>query len=161
MIMAATKASTLRVTRETPTLRELTTQKLREAILTAHFKPNERLVERNLCEQTGVSRSSVREALRQLEAEGLVERQGAKGLFVASLSLDAARQIYEVRAAIEAAMANRFAERASAADLAALRHALRRVSRAAESALAVITDEDVENCWRSQHPSTRPKEQSA
>jgi len=129
--MAATKASALRVARETPTLRERTTQKLRDAILTMHFKPNERLVERDLCEQTGVSRSSVREALRQLEAEGLVERQGATGLFVASLSLDAARQIYEVRAAIEAAMARRFVERASVEDLAALRHAMRALETAA------------------------------
>lgn len=122
--MAARRASALRVARETPTLRELTTQKLRDAIVTAHFKPSERLIERELCEQTGVSRSCVREALRHLEAEGLVERQGAKGLFVASLSPEEARQIYEVRAALEAAMGRQFVARASAADLSALGQAL-------------------------------------
>lgn len=131
--MTARKASALRVARETATLRELTAQKLREAILTAHFKPNERLVERDLCEQTGVSRSSVREALRHLEAEGLVQRQGAKGLFVSSLSPEEARQIYEVRAAIEAAMGRRFAERASGADLAALRQTLAALEQTASA----------------------------
>jgi GntR family transcriptional regulator, trigonelline degradation regulator len=130
--MVATKTSTLRVAREQPTLRELTTQKLRDAILKMHFKPNERLVERDLCEQTGVSRTSVREALRHLEAEGLVER-GAKGLFVASLSPEEAAQIYEVRAAIEAAMARRFAERATSPDLAALGEAMRALESAAEA----------------------------
>src|SRR5687767_4159664 len=64
----------LRVARELPTLRDLTTDKLREAIMAQRFKPGQHLVERDLCEQTGVSRSSVREALRHLEAEGLVER---------------------------------------------------------------------------------------
>src|SRR5262245_22656466 len=91
----------LRIARDLPTLRDLTTDKLREAIMTQRFKPGQHLVERDLCEQTGVSRSSVREALRHLEAEGLVERRGNRGLFVASITADEARQIYEVRAAIE------------------------------------------------------------
>jgi len=114
----------LRVVKETTTLRELTAQKLREAILAGVLKPRQRLVERELCAQTGVSRSSLREALRHLEAEGLVERRDAGGLFVAALSADEARQIYEVRAAIEAAMGRRFAERASERDRAALQTAL-------------------------------------
>ena len=86
--------SELAVVRDAPTLRELTTAKLREAILSLHFKPDQHLVERELCEQTGVSRTSVREALRQLEAEGLVERRGHRGLFVASVTAEEARQIY-------------------------------------------------------------------
>jgi DNA-binding GntR family transcriptional regulator len=118
------------VARDTPTLRELTTAKLREAILSLHFKPDQHLVERELCERTGVSRTSVREALRQLEAEGLVERRGNRGLFVTSLTPEEARQVYEVRAALEPEMARLFAERATARDLQALEGAFRQLEKA-------------------------------
>src|SRR5215471_4456604 len=108
--------SELAVARDVLTLRELTTAKLRDAILSLHFKPGQHLVERELCEQTGVSRTSVREALRQLEAERLVERRASRGLFVASVTAEEARQIYEVRAALEPEMARLFAETAAARD---------------------------------------------
>ena len=124
--------SELAVVRDAPTLRELTTAKLREAILSLHFKPDQHLVERELCEQTGVSRTSVREALRQLEAEGLVERRGHRGLFVASVTREEARQIYEVRAALEPEMARLFAERAGVRDLEALQDAFRQLERSAQ-----------------------------
>jgi GntR family transcriptional regulator, trigonelline degradation regulator len=128
----------LRVARDLPTLRDLTTDKLREAIMAQRFKPGQHLVERDLCEQTGVSRSSVREALRHLEAEGLVERRGNRGLFVASITADEARQIYEVRAAIEPEMARLFAARAGEDDLAALQASLAAMERAIRS--RVIAD---------------------
>jgi GntR family transcriptional regulator, trigonelline degradation regulator len=120
----------LRVARDLPTLRDLTTGKLREAIMAQRFKPGQHLVERDLCEQTGVSRSSVREALRHLEAEGLVERRGNRGLFVASITADEARQIYEVRAALEPEMARLFAARATDDDLAMLQASLAGMERA-------------------------------
>ena len=123
----------LAVARDTPTLRELTTTKLREAILSLHFKPDQHLVERELCEETGVSRTSVREALRQLEAEGLVERRGKRGLFVSSVTTDEARQVYEVRAALEPEMARLFAERATARDLKALEGAFRELEKAGQN----------------------------
>ena len=122
----------LAVTRDTPTLRELTTAKLREAILSLHFKPDQHLVERELCEETGVSRTSVREALRQLEAEGLVERRGNRGLFVTATTSEEARQVYEVRAALEPEMARLFAERAEARDLKALENAFQDLEKAGQ-----------------------------
>jgi len=128
----------LRVARDLPTLRDLTTEKLREAIMVQRFKPGQHLVERDLCEQTGVSRSSVREALRHLEAEGLVERRGNRGLFVASITADEARQIYEVRAAIEPEMARLFAARATKDDIALLQSSLAGMERAIRS--RVIAD---------------------
>src|SRR5438067_1216231 len=103
----------LRVSRDAPTLRELTTETIRDAILRMHFRPGQRLVERQLCADTGVSRTSIREALRQLEAEGLVERAPGRGLLVAAISMDEARQIYEVRAALEPTFARLFVKRAT------------------------------------------------
>jgi len=122
--MTSDAPTDMRVARDQPTLRDLTTDKLREAIMTQRFKPGHHLVERDLCEQTGVSRSSVREALRHLEAEGLIERRRGRGLYVAAITVDEARQIYEVRAAIEPEMARLFAIRATDAHLAALSNAL-------------------------------------
>ncbi|WP_322092030.1 GntR family transcriptional regulator [Paraburkholderia bannensis] len=99
--------TTLRVERPAATLRELTLQKMRQAILDAHFAPGERLVERTLCEELGVSRSVVREVLRHLEAEGIVDTLPNQGPIVARLDASTAAQIYEIRALVEgdAAMA--------------------------------------------------------
>lgn len=128
--------TSLRVKKDTPTLRELTTRKLREAILDLRFKPGEHLVERTLCNETGVSRSCLREALRHLESEGLVERVGGRGLVVASVSPDEARQIYEVRAALEPEIGRLFAERADDHDFEAVFSVLDRME-------AAITAKDV------------------
>ena len=95
-------AISLKINRATKTLRELTYDKMRQAIFAAHFKPGDRLVERTLCEELGVSRTVVREVLRQLEAEGLVETIPHQGPIVARLDGDKAQQIYEVRGLLEA-----------------------------------------------------------
>ena len=66
--------SDLRIARQSATLRALVEEKLRSAIVTGLFPPGQRLVERKLCELTGVGRTSIREGLRQLEAEGCASR---------------------------------------------------------------------------------------
>ncbi|MEC5406412.1 GntR family transcriptional regulator [Paraburkholderia sp. MPAMCS5] len=97
----------LKVERRTTTLRELVLEKMRAAILDAHFRPGERLVERSLCEELGVSRTVVREVLRHLETEGLVDSIPNQGPIVAMLDARTAAEIYEIRALLEgeAAMA--------------------------------------------------------
>src|SRR6188472_1659608 len=55
-----------------PTLRAMVLERLRRAIISGVFKPGQRLVERTLCDQLGVSRSVIREVIRHLDAEGLV-----------------------------------------------------------------------------------------
>jgi DNA-binding GntR family transcriptional regulator len=123
----------LKVTKDTATLRELATNQLRKAIVSLHFKPGEHLVERDLVVATGVSRTCVREALRHLEAEGLVERRANRGLFVAAVGPDEARQIYEIRAALEPAMAQHFVARASPKHVRELRAALRKVKATSQA----------------------------
>ena len=114
----------LKVDREIRTLRALALEKLRDAIVGFQFKPGDRLVERSLVEQLGVSRTVVREVLRHLEAEGLVESVPNQGPIVARLTESAAQQIYELRSILEAAAARACAESGSEEDFAKLAAAL-------------------------------------
>ena len=93
---------------ETPpqTLREIVLERMRGAILSGRFKSGERLVERTLCDQLGVSRSVVREAIRYLEAEGLVEIMANKGPMVARMDWAQAAQIYDIRMLLEQSAAS-------------------------------------------------------
>jgi DNA-binding GntR family transcriptional regulator len=122
--------TSLRVSRNTVTLRQQVLEVLRSAIINNQFRPGDRLVERELCELTGVSRTSVREALRHLESEGLVQSLPNKGPIVATLDLRQAGQIFEVRAALEGLAGRLFAERATAAHRENLRAALALLERA-------------------------------
>lgn len=99
------------VERNTKTLRQLALEKLREAILRFHFMPGDRLVERELCKQLGVSRSVVREVIRHLEAEGLVETIPNQGPAVARLDPAKVEQIYDIRSMLEAMAAATCARR--------------------------------------------------
>ncbi|KRR22785.1 GntR family transcriptional regulator [Bradyrhizobium lablabi] len=92
--------STLRI-EDVPTVRAIVAQKLREAIMSGTLKPGQRLVERELCEMMGVSRPSIREALRVLEADGLVNTVPHRGPVVSTISLEEAKQLYAARAVLE------------------------------------------------------------
>jgi DNA-binding GntR family transcriptional regulator len=92
--------ATLRI-EDVPTVRAIVAQKLREAIMSGNLKPGQRLVERELCEMMGVSRPSIREALRALEADGLVNTVPHRGPVVSTISLEEARQLYAARAVLE------------------------------------------------------------
>ena len=100
-------------------------RKLREAIGAGFFQPGDRLVEADLCNQLGISRASVREALRSLEARRLIEIVPNKGPIVPILTFDEAKQIYDVRALLEGEASALFSQRASKASLAAMRDTLR------------------------------------
>jgi GntR family transcriptional regulator, trigonelline degradation regulator len=84
-------------------------QALRKAILQGRFVPGDRLVEKDLCELMGVSRTSIREAFRQLESEGIIDNIPNRGPVVATLSRAQAKEVYEVRQALEALAAKLFA----------------------------------------------------
>jgi DNA-binding GntR family transcriptional regulator len=115
-MMAAPLASgdgSLRIKRSRVTLRQQVLDVLRNAILDNRFKPGDRLIERELCELTGVSRTSVREALRHLESEGLVHNIPNRGPTVATLTLEEAQHVYEIREVLEGLAGRLFAQRAT------------------------------------------------
>jgi GntR family transcriptional regulator, trigonelline degradation regulator len=95
------------------TLREQITSGLRQKIIDGVFQPGARLVERHMCDMFKVSRTLIREALRQLEAEGWVRILPNRGPIVATMTPDEVRELYEVRAALEGMAALRAAELAS------------------------------------------------
>ena len=112
-----------RVVRSAAPLRHSVTENIRNAIAVGHFQPGERLPERELCEMIGVSRTLVREALRQLESEGLIHIIPHRGPVVATLSAAQAKGIYAVRTELEGLASELFAKRASDAQLSALKKA--------------------------------------
>lgn len=101
-------------------LRERVVDVIREAIMRGDLAPGRRLTDKELVERTGVSRTSLREALRQLEAEGLVERRAAGGLQVTAIGTEDIRRLFEVRAALEPAAVTLFVQNASDEEVAAL-----------------------------------------
>lgn len=114
----------LDLSREVVSLRQRATDKLREAILSGTFAPGQRLIERDLWQSLGISRTVVREALQHLQAEGLITMVPYKGPVVATLSAQEARDLYQVRGALEALASAGFAQHASAEQIARLRASL-------------------------------------
>lgn len=97
---------------------------LREAITSGVFQPGDRLVEADICARLGISRPSVREALRSLEAERLIVIVPNKGPYVPILTLDEAKEIYDVRALLEGEAAALFASQASKDAIATMKRSL-------------------------------------
>lgn len=123
----------LHITRQAATLRLIVEEKVRSAIARGLFKPGQRLVERELCELIGVGRTSVREALRQLEAEGLVQTIPHRGPIVSTMSPDEARQLYEIRALLEGYAGRQFAQHGSAESVKLLDKAVKNLAAAVKA----------------------------
>lgn len=105
-------------------LREIVFETLREAIISGRLKPGERLMEVQLAEEMGVSRTPVREAIRKLELEGFVVMVPRKGAYVADISLKDIADVFEVRAALEGLAAALAAERITEEELEQLERLL-------------------------------------
>lgn len=126
-------------------LREIVFESLREAIINGHLKPGERLMEIQLADEMGVSRTPVREAIRKLELEGFVVMIPRKGAYVAGISLKDIADVFEIRAALESLAAALAAERITEDELEALERSLVKVAECTEandldSLIAVDTD---------------------
>ncbi|HET7480715.1 MAG TPA: GntR family transcriptional regulator [Rubrobacteraceae bacterium] len=96
-------------------------ERLRRMILEGEYGPRERLIEEQLAERLGVSRTPIRQALTMLEAEGLVEIEPNKGAMVCTFGVDEVWDIYDLRAVLEGHAARRAAERIDERGLVRLR----------------------------------------
>jgi DNA-binding GntR family transcriptional regulator len=84
-----------------PSLVEVTTRQLRDEILSGALEPGERLIEEQIRQRFSISRAPLREALRLLAQQGLVEHLPRRGARVATWSEEDIRQLFEVRAVLE------------------------------------------------------------
>jgi GntR family transcriptional regulator, trigonelline degradation regulator len=118
----------LLVDREDRLLRDRVTDALRQAIIRGTLEPGRRLTERELGQLTGVSRTSLREALRSLQAEGLVESSSGRGLQVTVLTDAIVSELYDVRVPLEEAAVELCVKHASDDQIATLRSSLLQVT---------------------------------
>ena len=109
----------------------LVRQELERMILAGELPAGTKLTEAALAGRLGVSRGPVREAFRALEEIGLVRIEKNRGVFVRSVSVEEADQIYEVRAIFDEWIGRRLAQTATPAQIAALRQHLERLEKAA------------------------------
>lgn len=103
-------------------LREVIFNTLRDAIIVGELKPGERLMEVKLADKMGVSRTPVREAIRKLELEGLVNMLPRKGAHVADLSVKDIVDVLEVRATLDGLATSLSASRITDEELKELKH---------------------------------------
>jgi len=102
-------------------------QEIARLILVGELPPGTKLAEAWLSERLGVSRGPIREAFRRLEEAGLVRQEKNRGVFVRSVPIEEASEIYEVRAALEGLIGRLAARRISAGELDQLRAIVRKM----------------------------------
>jgi DNA-binding GntR family transcriptional regulator len=105
------------VERAHTSLRAQAVNNVRRAILSSHFKPGAKITARELCDLTGTSHSLMREVLRDLESEGLITNVPHHSPIITVIGLQEAREIYEVRRALEPQAAIGFIVNASVAQI--------------------------------------------
>jgi DNA-binding GntR family transcriptional regulator len=109
---------------------DLAYERIRSLVLSGELAPGARLGQDELAERFGISRTPVREALRRLAGEGLVDILSNRGFRVADLGLDAVLRRLEVRAVLEPGIARLAAERRTERDIEKLNEAIAREERA-------------------------------
>jgi DNA-binding GntR family transcriptional regulator len=115
---------------------DLAYERIRELVLAGDIAPGARLAQVELAERLGISRTPVREALRRLSAEGLVDSHPNRGFWVAEIGLDAVLRRLEVRLLLEPGIARLAAERRSERHLTELERAIAREERARNGSAA-------------------------
>ncbi len=118
---------------------------LRKAIELGVLAPGTRLIEKELCAELAVSRTSLREALRELQAQGILEYTATRSLAVSAISREDAQNVYRIRATIEALIVEQFIEKADAAAIEGLAReadALKAAYRSGELERIVVAKRD-------------------
>ncbi|MFV9505680.1 MAG: GntR family transcriptional regulator [Oscillochloridaceae bacterium umkhey_bin13] len=127
------------------TLRQTVTEAIRQGILQGDLLPGMQVNQAQIAEQLGVSRGPVREALGQLEEEGLIKNVPYKGTYVTEITSDYITELYSIRQVIETFAARLAAERATAEDLAELRNVLEAMyATAAQTDMAQMSTLDIQ-----------------
>lgn len=150
-VRSTTRASRSRASSQSP--RPTPYEALKKAILSGEFKPGQPLVENALAEWCQTSRTPVREALRRLEQDGLVDNSD-RGLVVRKRSPEEILDIYEVRMVLEATAGRVAAERRTEHDIQLLRLLLRKLSEVSESdrdAMVEANEQFHRAIWRASH----------
>ncbi|MDO5291200.1 MAG: GntR family transcriptional regulator [bacterium] len=125
-------------------LRDVVFKTLRQAILMGELAPGQRLMEIQLANQLGVSRTPIREAMRKLELEGLVVMVPRKGAQVAKINQKGLNDVLEVRSSLEQLAVELACDRITNLELNALQEALLKFNQAVESKdLSLIAETDV------------------
>lgn len=114
-----------------PSLPETVAGKLREAILSDRLRPGQRLVEQKLAAHFGIGQPTLREALRELEAQGFVRRSQKRGTYVTELSAEEYRQTHDVRMTLESFAMERAAPNVTEEVLLDLEESLSQLAAAA------------------------------
>ncbi len=135
--MTLPAAPRLEIAKHAAPLRQQVEHAIREAIINGQFRPGQRLTERELTLSLGVSRTLVREALRQLESEGLITVIPNRGPIVRELSTEEIEDLYAIRAVLEGLAARSFAEKADDDNLRLLDQAATDAIQAYEAGDAV------------------------
>ena len=126
-------------------LRELVCEHIREAIISGVFSPGERLMEIQMADEMGVSRTPVREAIRMLEKEGFVVMIPRRGTYVSNMSIKDINDVYEIRISLDTLAAGLAAERITDGELEELQCLLVKIGEAIESNnMAKIVEADIE-----------------
>jgi DNA-binding GntR family transcriptional regulator len=144
-VAVPTEAGRLSAVARTSMTQQVLTE-LREAIIDGRLAQGESLREVALAQSLGTGRSAVREAIRQLIQEGLVEHEVHRGAYVRVMSLTERLDVYFAREAIECGAARRVIEALDTPDLAPLRaaiDAMREVARGRERMSEQLIDADV------------------
>ena len=105
-------------------LREVVCENLRDAIKKGILEPGERLMEVQLADELGISRTPVREAIRKLEQEGYVIMMPRRGTYVADVSEVDVKEIFEIRSALESLATGLAARRIEQEELEELQNLL-------------------------------------
>ncbi len=115
-------------------LRDQVYDRLRAAILSGELAPGVPVIEAEIAAMLGASRTPVREALRRLETEGMLEPRGARGSVVRELKRDEVECIFEIREALETLAARRASRRLSERDLAEFARLIERMAEHVDDA---------------------------
>jgi DNA-binding GntR family transcriptional regulator len=129
---------------DSPTLAEVVLKEIRASIVTGRFAPGERLVEADLARSLGISRGPIREALADLERDGIVVRVPRQGTFVRTFDARLVDEVYSLRKILEQYTAEQLVQKMDSEIEASLRRSLATIEEAADRGdLAALAERDL------------------